>query len=43
MAKAAAKRNIGREILEGLRQLKRGEVGCVVNVPAVSAIRERAG
>ena len=43
MAKALARRNVGREILEGLRQLKRGEVGRVVNVPAVSAIRERTG
>jgi len=43
MAKAVARRNVGREILQGLRQLKRGEVGRVVNVPAVSAIRERTG
>jgi putative transcriptional regulator len=43
MAKAAAKRNVGMEILEGLRQLKRGEVGRVVNVPSVTAIRERTG
>jgi len=31
------------EILEGLRQLKRGEVGRVVNVPSVTIIRERTG
>jgi len=31
------------EILEGLRQLKRGEVGRVVNVPSVAAIRQRTG
>ena len=43
MAKAVTKRNIGREILEGLRQLKRGEVGRVVNIPEVAAIRERTG
>ncbi len=43
MAKAAAKRNVGREILEGLRELKRGEVGRVVNIPAVATIRERTG
>jgi putative transcriptional regulator len=43
MAKAAAKRNVGLEILEGLRQLKRGEVGRVINVPSVSSIRERTG
>ena len=44
MAKApAAKRNVGMEILEGLRQLKRGEVGRVVSVPSVATIRERTG
>jgi putative transcriptional regulator len=43
MTKAAAKRNVGREILEGLRELKRGEVGRVVNIPAVATIRERTG
>ena len=43
MAKVAAKRNVGMEILQGLRQLKRGEVGRVVNVPSVTAIRERTG
>ena len=40
---AKAKRDIGMEILEGLRQLKRGEVGRVVNVPPVASIRERTG
>ena len=40
---AKAKRNIGMEILEGLRQLKRGEVGRVINVPPVAIIRERTG
>ena len=43
MTKAAARRNVGREILEGLRELKRGDVGRVVNVPSVSAVRERTG
>ncbi len=43
MAKPAAKRNIGMEILDGLRQLKRGEVGRVINVPPVATIRERTG
>jgi putative transcriptional regulator len=38
-----AKRNIGREILEGLQQLKRGDYGRVINVPDVSNIRERTG
>lgn len=40
---AKAKRNVGMEILEGLRQLKRGEVGRVINVPPVASIRERTG
>ena len=34
MAKTVARRNVGMEILEGLRQLKRGEVERVINVPA---------
>ena len=43
MAKVVAKRNVGMEILQGLRQLKRGEIGRVVSVPSVAAIRERTG
>lgn len=43
MVKAAARRNVGLEILEGLHQLKRGEVGGVVNVPPVAVIRGRTG
>ena len=43
MAKVVAKRDVGKEILEGLRQLKRGEMGRVVNVPSVTTIRERTG
>jgi len=43
MAKAEPKRNVGREILGCLRQLKRGELGHVVNVPSVASIRERTG
>jgi hypothetical protein len=35
-------RNIGEEILEGIRQLKRGEHGRV-KVPSVTSIREKAG
>ena len=38
-----AKRNVGQEILEGIRQLKRGEHGRVVKVPSVSHIREKTG
>jgi putative transcriptional regulator len=37
------KREIGLEILEGIREIKRGEPGRVINVPSVSAIRERTG
>jgi putative transcriptional regulator len=43
MAKVVAKRNVGMEILQGLRQVKRGEVGRVVNAPSVITIRERTG
>jgi len=37
------KRDIGAEILEGLREIKRGDHGRVINVPEVSRIRERTG
>ena len=40
---AKAKRNVGREILDGLRELKRGEYGRVINVPSVSLVREKTG
>jgi putative transcriptional regulator len=40
---AKARRNIGREILEGLQELKRGDYGRVINVPSVSSIREKTG
>jgi putative transcriptional regulator len=40
---AKARRNIGLEILQGLREIKRGEHGRVVNVPSVAGIRERTG
>ena len=43
MARVVSKRNVGREILEGLRELKRGDIGRVVSVPPVAAIRERTG
>ena len=42
-AKASGKRDIGQEILKGLRELKRGDVGRVVTVPSVAAIRESTG
>ena len=37
------KRDIGAEILEGIRELKAGKSGRVVNVPAVADIREKTG
>jgi putative transcriptional regulator len=40
---AKVRRNIGKEILEGLRELKRGEYGRVVNVPDVGKVREKTG
>jgi putative transcriptional regulator len=36
-------RDIGREILEGVRQLKRGDVGRVTSFPPISEVRERVG
>ena len=36
-------RNIGKELLKGIREIKRGEYGRVINVPSVSAIRESTG
>jgi putative transcriptional regulator len=40
---ARSKRNIGLEILEGIREIKRGEHGRIVNVPSVASVRERTG
>jgi len=40
---AKTKRNIGAEILQGLREIKRGEVGRVINVPDIAGIREKTG
>jgi putative transcriptional regulator len=37
------KRNIGFEIRDGLRELKRGDYGRVIEVPNVAEIRERVG
>ena len=38
-----ARRDIGAEILAGIRQLKRGEVGRIVTLPKVSETRARVG
>ena len=40
---ATKRRNIGAEILEGLRELRRGEHGRVTTVPSVATIREGTG
>ncbi|MGH8614262.1 MAG: helix-turn-helix domain-containing protein [Gammaproteobacteria bacterium] len=40
---AKSKRNIGLEILQGLREIKCGEYGRVINVPDIAGIRERTG
>jgi putative transcriptional regulator len=37
----AKNRNIGEEILQGLRELKRGEHGRIITVPRIAAIREK--
>jgi putative transcriptional regulator len=37
------KRNIGLEIRDGLRELKRGDYGRVIEVPNVAEIREKVG
>ena len=40
---AKAKRNIGLEVLEGIREIKRGDHGRVTTIPSVSSVRERTG
>lgn len=40
---AKGKRDIGTEILAGIRELKRGEHGRIVNLPSVAAVRELTG
>lgn len=37
------KRDIGKEILDGIRDLKRGDAGRVINVPSVAEIRKKTG
>ncbi len=38
-----SKRHIGFEILQGLRQLKRGEHGRVIHISDIASIREKTG
>src|SRR5690349_19176581 len=40
---AKQKRDIGAEILQALREIKRGEIGRVINVPDVAKTREKTG
>lgn len=40
---ARRSRDIGAEILQGLREIKRGEYGRVINVPDITRIREKTG
>jgi len=40
---AKGKRNIGKEILNGLNELRRGEHGRVTEMPNVAQIRESTG
>ena len=37
------KRDIGQEILEGLKEVKRGEHGRIINVPDIAEIRKKSG
>jgi putative transcriptional regulator len=37
------KRNIGKEILDGLNELRRGEHGRVTTIPNIAKIRETTG
>ncbi|MCC6206848.1 MAG: helix-turn-helix domain-containing protein [Gammaproteobacteria bacterium] len=40
---AKTKRNVGIEFLEGIREIRRGEHGRVINLPSIAAIREGTG
>ena len=41
--RAAKARNIGQEILDGLRDIKAGKIGRVINHPDVGKVREKTG
>ena len=43
MSKGKKERDIGKEILDGIRHLKRGQVGRVIHFPPVADIRQRVG
>ncbi len=40
---AKKKRNIGAEILQGIREIKRGEFGRVINFPDIAKTRKKTG
>ena len=40
---AKTRRDIDREILQGLREIKRRQHGRVINIPSVASIREKTG
>jgi putative transcriptional regulator len=40
---AKLKRDIGMEILEGIREIKDGKHGRMINIPSVSTIRQQTG
>lgn len=40
---ARIERDIGQEILEGIREIKRGEHGQVITVPPVKEVRDATG
>jgi len=37
------KQDVGAEILQGLREIKRGELGRVINVPDIAKTRKKTG
>ena len=39
----ATQRNIGRDILDGIAELKRGQPGRITHLPSVSSVREKTG
>ena len=40
---AAGNADIGAELLQGLREIKRGELGRVINVPDIAKTRKKTG
>jgi putative transcriptional regulator len=41
--RAASARNVGKEILDSLRDIKAGRIGRVINAPDVGSVREKTG